>query len=147
MMTASVAALAACGEGKKPSPDVSDRTPTEGNSSPDDSSSVDGGDETPDDVVYYEEIVAGGEGSLAGTAWTDSFGTLTLTIAEAGTYGIYTEGGDVSFGAEGSTDGWSDFMTNYTFEAEAGEITLATYVNPCPTAKWLTATISISSTL
>lgn len=132
MMTASVAALAACGEGKKPSssPDVSDSTPTEGNSSPDDSSSVDGGDETPDDVVYYEEIVAGGEGSLAGTAWTDSFGTLTLTIAEAGTYGIYTEGGDVSFGAEGSTDGWSDFMTNYTFEAEAGEITLATYVNP-----------------
>ena len=134
MMTASVAALASCGEGKKPSssPDVSDSTPTEGNSSPDDSSSVDGGDETPDDVVYYEEIVAGGEGSLTATELGNVWGEISFSVEEAGLYGVYAVDAnansvEVYFGPQGSTDD-SARATNFIFNVEeAGDVTLATY--------------------
>ena len=134
MMTASVAALASCGEGKKPSssPDVSDSTPTEDNSSPDDSSSVDGGDETPDDVVYYEEIVAGGEGSLTATELGNVWGEISFSVEEAGLYGVYAVDAnansvEVYFGPQGSTDD-SACATNFIFNVEeAGDVTLATY--------------------
>ena len=137
MMTASLAGFASCGGEKKDnsSPDTSASTPADNSSedassedasSDDTSSPDDGGSEEP--AAYYEEIIAEGKGTVEGSAETENFGTLKLNIPEAGTYGIFTAEDVVMFGAEGATDGWSDFMDNYTFEvAEAGEITLATY--------------------
>ena len=137
MMTASIAGFASCGGEKKDnsSPDTSASTPADNSSedassedasSDDTSSPDDGGSEEP--AAYYEEIIAEGKGTVEGSAETENFGTLKLNIPEAGTYGIFTAEDVVMFGAEGATDGWSDFMDNYTFEvAEAGEITLATY--------------------